>query len=111
MIWMLTTDLGTAVLQHSELSRLEHPKKRELAQLQQWLTRPSQGAIYFIGQDRNTWANAQTHETFTISPRHSRDDRSPFSSSMSGRILYFYHHFIGKHWRVCSGIATLEFDW
>lgn len=93
-------NIGAAVLQHAELSKFEHPKQRELAQLQQWLTRPSQGAIYFIGLDRNTWANAKPYEMMSISPRHPRDEKSPFSSSMSGRILHLYHRLIGQHWRV-----------
>lgn len=92
---------GEAVLQHAEFTKLQQPKQRELDQLQQWLTRPTQGAVYLVGQDRTVWEHANPQGMFAVAPRHPRQDDSPFSSLLSGWILYLYHHLIGRHWRVC----------
>ncbi|KAK6843238.1 hypothetical protein PG989_008303 [Apiospora arundinis] len=52
-------EYNEAVMEYSTLSQLPRPPPRDVQKFEEWLTRPSLGAVYLRGRDRNVWARGE----------------------------------------------------
>ncbi|MCJ1465959.1 hypothetical protein MMC07_004578 [Pseudocyphellaria aurata] len=50
-------EYNEAVLQFHQMSKMASPSPHDLHGLQEWLRRPTLGAIYLTGRDRDVWAD------------------------------------------------------
>lgn len=56
VVFMSKQFTDNAVIQYSQLSGLPNPEPHVLAKFNSWLSRPSLGAAYLTGRDRDIWA-------------------------------------------------------
>jgi hypothetical protein len=81
-------------MQYIEIAKLQQPKPKELSLLRDWLKRPDYGAVYFVGEDSETWTQPNTRELFSVLPRRPE---SLFTAFITNHVLQFYHQNIGRH--------------
>jgi hypothetical protein len=82
------------MLQHVEIAKLQQPKPNELNLLQDWLKRPDYGAVYLVGEDSDTWTEADIKDLFSVLPRRSE---SFFITFVTNHVLQLYHQSIGRY--------------
>lgn len=73
--------LDAALLQVSQVARLESPRNHDLAFLQDWLKRPTMGNSFLQGREASTWQGRQVKEMVSLMP--SKIEADPFSTWLS----------------------------
>ncbi|KIW81816.1 hypothetical protein Z517_04842 [Fonsecaea pedrosoi CBS 271.37] len=68
----LLKEYNEAVIQYHQMSEMPKPSTNDLAGLQEWLRRPSLGAIYLTGRDREVWSQGTDLVAIADRPRSNR---------------------------------------
>ncbi|KAF1845020.1 uncharacterized protein K460DRAFT_416351 [Cucurbitaria berberidis CBS 394.84] len=86
----------------------DQPTKRELRNLQEWLSRPKGGNGFLAGEEARVWEGRDTSEYVTLFPRDLEDDA--FTSFLGGRLLDIYHAVLGHRQRSKYGTDSPDVD-
>ena len=88
-----------AVLRYNKIYGLKRPLKRQLAELNTWMERPTMGNVFLEGSDRLTWNKPDRDDLMTLQPP-SREDG--FTSDLTLALVGYYHRLIGRYIHVRS---------
>ncbi len=89
---MRAVRLDDTVLRYHEMSRLASPTRTDLSAFQEWLRRPTLGAVYLTGRDRDIWAHGV--DLVSIGGQIQPDRLTQWFSDL---IVPIYHRAIGRH--------------
>jgi hypothetical protein len=74
------------------------PNPHDLRFLQTWMQNPSMGNVYLLGPDSDIWEDARySCDLFALK---RREDHSPISRALGGCVVRWWHHCIGRRFRV-----------
>jgi hypothetical protein len=74
------------------------PNPQDLRFLQTWMQNPSMGKVYLLGPDSDIWEDARYSSDIFALKR--REDHSPVSRALGGCVVRWWHHCIGRRFRV-----------
>ena len=74
-----------ALLQVSQVAKLDSPREDELQFLQNWLKRPMMGNSFLQGREANIWQDRKPKEMASLMPREMEAD--PFSTWLSTSLV------------------------
>jgi hypothetical protein len=94
--------LDTALLQASQVLKLERPEKYDLERLHEWLRDKDQGALFLHKPEEETWgklnapdAKTDTSDQVTLAVREDH-----FSRGTATALVYLYDVVWGRHRKV-----------
>ncbi|KAF2094721.1 hypothetical protein NA57DRAFT_45802 [Rhizodiscina lignyota] len=82
-----------AVVRYSQMLSLQEPGEYELRNLQEWFRRPTMGAVYLTGRDRDVWKDGVDLVALKSAERHY-----PFVSWLNG-LTPTFHRIFGKYYK------------
>ncbi|KAH0834597.1 hypothetical protein FOPE_03745 [Fonsecaea pedrosoi] len=94
---LLLKEYNEAVIQYHQMSEMPKPSTNDLAGLQEWLRRPSLGAVYLTGRDREVWSQGTDLVAIADRPRSNR-----LRSWIADYLVPALHR-IGRHLRTIRG--------
>ena len=95
-----------AVLQQSELFKLNEPRKHQMQVLRRWLQAPEYGNFAFTGLEGHIWEDNYAGDFVTMKPAHA--DQDPFSDWFVDWIVNPFHQYIGYRFKARSPIYERE---
>ena len=103
MLSILISD--AALLQQSELHKLNEPRRHQLATLRRWLQAPEYGNLSFRGLEGQIWEEDRVDDFVTMKAPHA--DQDPFSDWLADRIVTLLHQYVGYRFKVKQPMSFL----
>ena len=82
--------LDATIIQQKEITRLEHPSKRDLNALQEWMRRDDMGGVYLVGEDSNLWSDPEWQSDLLA--LRVREHESVFAQWISDKVVWWIHY-------------------
>ena len=91
---MTNSPPDAALLQVSQLAKVDPPREDELQFLQDWLQRPMMGNSFLRGREETVWRNRAPKEMVTLAERQL--DADPFSNWLSTGLVGLFDRVWGN---------------
>lgn len=98
-----TDRLDTALIQVSQVSRLEQPDKYDIERLRDWLEDKDKGRAFLEAPEEHTWASIYDSDQITLAVRESG-----FARWTSTQLVRLYDWIWGRHSKVFKALFHLK---